>query len=223
MIGGPIGGAPIGGVPFPIYRIEAAHTTKGKERLREYYGALGRFVDKFSRVEATVTLTLWHYAKTPPEISKIAFSGARIETSTQYIKQMAKATDAPQNLRDDLDDVFQQLGIINGVRNDILHYGAEFVAEGNAIVSDAFKAKGQPYSFPISPTALNEMTDDLDKIIAHLKTLHLNDHQGYTILGNPVHSPWRYKHPVAPRTRSKKVEDQRAETRDPKQPRPPQS
>ncbi|MBM3530148.1 MAG: hypothetical protein FJX62_18855 [Alphaproteobacteria bacterium] len=215
MIGAPIGGAPIGGAPL-VYIIPAAHTKEGKERLRDYYEALGRFVDKFSRVEAAITRTLWHYAKTSPEIAKIVFSGAKLDSSTQYIKQIAKATNVRQELRDDLDDVFQQLGIINGVRNGVVHYGAEFVAEGNAIVSDALKAKGEPYSFPISPDALNDMTADLDKIIAHLKTQHLNDHRSYTILGNPMHSSWRYKHPVVPKTRQGKAEDRRTQTRDPK-------
>lgn len=222
MIGAPIGAGPIGAAPF-LYHIPASHTKEGRERLRAYYEALGRFVDKFSRVEAAVTRTLWHYAKTPPEIAKIAFSGAKVESSMQYIKQITNATDVAQELRDDLQDVFQQLGIINGARNDVLHYGAEFVAEGKAIVSDALKAKGEPYSFPISPGALNDMTADLDKIIAHLKTRHLKDGRDYTILGNPVHSPWRYKHPVAPRTRSKKAEDQQPQKRDTKQIRQPRS
>jgi hypothetical protein len=216
MIGGPIGGAPIGSSYPLFYSIPASHTKEGQERLRAYYEALGRFVDKFSRVEAAVTRTLWHYAKTPPEVAKVAFSGVKVEVGMQYIKQITKATNVEQESRDDLEDVFQQLGIINGVRNDVLHYGADFVAEGRAIVSDALKAKGEPYSFPISPTALDQMTADLDKIIAHLKILHLGNHRGYTIVGNPVYSPWRYKHPVQPRTQSKKAGDQRAQKRDPK-------
>lgn len=209
MLGfGAIGESAIGALPDRlIYRVPAAHTKEGKERLRTYYEALGRFVDKFSRVEAAMTLTLWHYAKTPPEVSKVIFTSDKVDSCITKIKQIAKVSNVDSALQGDLEDIFQQLGIINGVRNDVLHYGAEFVAEGNAIVSDALKAKGEPYVFPISPTALDQMTTDLDKIIAHLKTLHLGDSHAYTILGNPMHSAWRYKHPVPPRTPTKKAAD----------------
>jgi hypothetical protein len=220
---GAFGESAFGEVPDPIYRISAAHTKEGKERLRAYYEALGRFVDKFSRVEAAMTLTLWHYAKTPPEVSKVIFTSDKVDSCITKIKQVAKVYEVDTALQNDLEVVFQQLGIINGVRNDVLHYGAAFVAEGKGIVSDALKAKGEPYVFPISPTALDQMTADLDKIIAHLKTVHLGDHADYTILGNPVHSPWRYKHPVPPRTPSKKVPDAPAKRRGPKRPRQPQS
>jgi hypothetical protein len=206
-----------------IYTVPSHETPEGKERIRAYYEALGRFVDKFSRVEAAVTRTLWHYAKTPPEIAKISFSGVKVEGGMQFIKQLAAATNASKELQDDLADVFQQLGIINGARNDVLHYGAEFVAEGNAIVSDALKAKGEPYTFPISPTALDHMTADLDKIIAHLKQIHLEPNALRVILGSPVHSPWRYKHPVPPRRPSKKAQGQPAQKRRPKQPPQPGS
>ncbi|MFL9829171.1 hypothetical protein, partial [Rhodoplanes sp. SY1] len=60
---GAFGDVPFGGVP-PYYKVDAAHTKAGQERLRAYFEALGRFVDKFSRVEAAVTKALWLYAKT---------------------------------------------------------------------------------------------------------------------------------------------------------------
>ena len=220
---GAFGESAFGDAPDPIYKVSAAHTKEGKERLRAYYEALGRFVDKFSRVEAAMTLTLWHYAKTPPEVSKVIFTSDKVDGCITKIKQVTKVSNVDIALQDDLAAVFQQLGIINGVRNDVLHYGAEFVAEGKAIVSDALKAKGDPYVFPISPTALDQMTADLDKVIAHLKTLHLGDRRAYTILGNPMHSAWQYKHPVPPRAPSKKAPDAPAKRRGLKQPRRPQS
>src|SRR5215207_2080726 len=172
---GPFGSAPFSALPdstFP-YFIAAAHTPEGKERLRAYYEALGRFCDMFARVETAITLTLWHYAKTEPEISKIVFTGSKIDVYSTYIKQMAAVAGVSQELQDDLSDVLQQLGVINGVRNKVLHYGAESVAEGNAIVSDALKAKGEPERFPISPTSLGQMTADLTKIVAHLDQNHV--------------------------------------------------
>jgi hypothetical protein len=181
------------------YRIPASQTPEGRKRLAEYYEALGRFVDVFSRVEAAVTLTLWHYAKAPPEIAKVVFSGTKVDVGSQYIKQIASATNVPQELREDLEDVLQQLGIINRARNYIMHYGAEpeSVARGNAIVSDALKAKGEPTSFPISPILLEQMTADLHKIITHLNVRHLGKRNPHTLLTDPIEAGWRYKQPDA--------------------------
>lgn len=180
-------------------------------RLREYYEALGRFVDMFARAETAVTLTLRHYAKTSPEVSKIIFAGTRTNAGSKIIKQIANATGVSQELRKDLEDVFNQLGIITGVRNAVLHYGTEpeSVAMGNAIVSDAIKAKGEPTTFPISPKALNEMTADLNKIIAHLDQSHLGKATADSFLGDPRLAAWRYKHPVPTHTPSKKGKGQR--------------
>lgn len=197
---------------FNQHRIPASQTQDGKNRLREYYESLGRFVDMFSRVEAAVTLTLWHYAKTPTEIAKIVFAGTRIEVGSTYIKQAAKATGVSKELCDDLEDVLQQLGIINGARNSILHYGAEpeSVAKGKAIVSDALKAKGKPTTFPISPTLLDQMTSDLQKIIAHLNLRHLGKTKGYTIAGDPTLGTWQYKYPGQKSRPSKKARGRRS-------------
>lgn len=193
------------------YAIPAFETAEGKERERAYYEALGRFVDMFARVESTVTITLWSYAGTKPEIAKIAFAGTRVDVGCTYIKQLAETTGAPQDVLNDLKDVLQQIGIINGVRNAILHYGATSVAEGRAIVSDALKAKGQPTEFPISPTALDDMTVDLHKIIVHLGYRHLKrpaplGQFGRDVLSALLNAPWRYKHPVPTQSKTKQGE-----------------
>jgi hypothetical protein len=225
----PFGGGPFGSMSFAEafgYIVPASETEEGKKRLQAYYEALGRFVDMFARVETAIALTLWMYAKTKPQIAKIIFAGARIDTSSTYIKQLAEATSAPQELRDDLVDVLQQVGIINHVRNYVLHYGATSVAEGNAIVSDVLKAKGQPTEFPISPTALDNMTTDLRKITFHLNYRHLGrpvprGELGRDALGNVLLSPWQYKHPAPPKARTVPAKYRRSHKRGPKPSRQP--
>jgi hypothetical protein len=178
-------------------------------RLSEYYSALGRFVHMFARVEIAMTLTLWHYAKTTPEISKIAFASVKTELGITWIKQFATVAGASKDKRDDLENVFQQLGIINGVRNHLLHFGATTVAEGQAIVSNALKAKRDPTVYFVSPEELAKMTDDLWKIVAHLNYLHLgrpipkdDNLDGALVL----RFPWRYKPPTQHSGPSKKGE-----------------
>jgi hypothetical protein len=195
-----------------VYHISASETEQGKKRLDEYYVALGRFIDMFAQVEIEVNFTLWHYAKTSTEISKFIFSGDRIDNSAQYIKQIAEATKVAKALRNDLKDIFDQLGIISGNRNHIVHYGAQSIAEGKGMVSNAFKAKGDPKEFPISPIALEEMTTDLRKISFHLRYvhysgshLHMRSQAGdLDKLNEILLSPWRYKHPPQKKSQSRK-------------------
>lgn len=230
MLGfGPISSSAISALP-DWYTIPASETKEGQERLRSYYEALGRFVDMFAQVETAITLTLRHYAKTSTEVAKVILVGSKIDGSAKFIKQLAYATGVSQELRDDLEDVIQQLGIINGVRNDILHYGANFVAEGQGKVSNALKAKGDPSSFPITPKALYLMTADLNKIAFHLNYKHLNQDRPQRRLNalrldveDVLRSSWLYKHPPQTNKRPTKDSDRRARKRDPKRPRPPRS
>jgi hypothetical protein len=53
------------------------------------------------------------------------------------------------------------------------------------------------------------MTSDLHKIIAHLDQSHLGKTKGYTILGDPRHAAWKYKHPEQPKGQPKKGRGQR--------------
>jgi hypothetical protein len=205
------------------YNIPISQTPEGKERLRAYYEALGRFVDAFARVETAMALTLRLYAKTSGEIAKVIFAGARIETGSTFIKQLAEATKTAKEKRDDLETVLQQLGIINGARNMILHYGATSIAEGQGMVSDVLKAKGEPTVFPISPTALDQMSEDLRKISTHLNYRHLGRPMPRSALmlsymAGVFESPWQYKRPVQPRARSKASEGLRTRKRGPKSP-----
>lgn len=191
------------GAAAPFYTVPRSDTKIGKERLRSYYEALGRFIDMFSQVETAITLTLRLYAKTSTEIAKVLFSGVKIELGSTHIKQLAAATNVAQKDQDDLSDVLQQLGIINGVRNGIIHFGASAIAEGKGVVSNALKAKTEPVVFPISPEALEEMTADLKKIAYHLNYNHLKRDQpkgafGIDHLSTVLRSPWLYKYPSPP-------------------------
>jgi hypothetical protein len=193
------------------YQVPASETKEGLERERAYYEALGRFVQMFAEVEKVITQTLWAYAGTKAEVAKIVFAGTQSETAAGYIKAVAKATNASDESLADLENVLQQFGIIRGARNDILHYGAKFIAEGKGLVSNAWKAKAEPTEFPISADALLHMETDLRKIIAHLGYRHLGRARpksafGQKILDDTLHFPWRYKHPSPLKSETKKRE-----------------
>ena len=76
------------------YHVPASETKDGKELLRTYYEAFGRFVQMFAEVEKVIAQTLWAYAGTKAEVAKIIFAGTQSDTASGYIKAVAKATKA---------------------------------------------------------------------------------------------------------------------------------
>ena len=122
------------------------------------------------------------------------------------MKQLAAARGFPQEIQDDLAFVLQQLGVINGVRNAVVHYGAASGGKGKAIVSNALKAKGEPTEFPISPDLLDLMYWDLRKITAHLYIRHLKRRPAdATVASRVMKSNWQYKHSPRPKARSRNL------------------
>jgi hypothetical protein len=148
------------------YQVPASETKEGIERERTYYEALGRFVQIFAEVEKLVWQTLVHYVGVSHEVAKIVLTAGKVDQCAKHIKQIVAATNVPKEKRDDLEFVLEQLWVINGRRDAILHYGATAIAEGRGMVSDAWKAKAEPKEFSISDTTLAEMTDDARKITA---------------------------------------------------------
>jgi hypothetical protein len=180
----------------------ASETKEGIKRERAYYEALGRFVQIFAEVEKLVWQTLVHYVGTSPEVAKIVLTAGKVDQCAKHIKQIAVAINTPKDERDDLDLVLQQLCILNGVRDHILHYGATAIAEGRGTVSNAWKAKAEPKEFPISDTASAEMADDARKIIAHLDR-HLGRPRPHG-MSEVLQRAWQYKYPSVPRSHTKK-------------------
>jgi len=210
------------------YAVSASETKEGRENESSYYESLGRFVQMFADAEAVVAQTLWAYAGTKPEVSKIIFAGTQTDHGATYIKAIAKAINASADHQADLEDVFQQFGVIRGVRNDILHYGASGIAEGRATVSNAWKAKAEPTVFPISALALSDMTEDCRKITLRLAYGHLGrprpkGQATLLMLVNILQSPWRYKHPAQQPSKTKKGQPAQPRSNDPKPPLQPKS
>jgi hypothetical protein len=184
----------------PWYKASASETEEGKKRLEEYYSSLGRFVDRFSKAELAVAFTLWHYTKVPHSIARAIFSGFNIDTAISTIKRLAQVTGMPNEKRTELEWLFTQLGSIRKARNDILHYGAINVAEGEPSVTNAIKAltEDRIEHFPVSPIILAKMSADLRKIIVRL---HLN-HMGrpkvtdasLKMFEEVLRDTWQYKH-----------------------------
>jgi hypothetical protein len=100
--------------------------------------------------------------------------------------------------------------MINGRRNNILHYGAISIAEGFGIVTNANIAHIQERvtRFQISPKILDDMTADLRKIMIHLYTRHAGRpplRGAHAEIDATLRASWRYTQQPSPPAESGKL------------------
>jgi hypothetical protein len=158
------------------YPVIASETKEGQERQTEYYLALGKFVAMFSRAEIAVQLTLRFYARLSANRAHIIFHGTRTNAGGDLAKSLAAELPVSGEILEDLTHALAQLQAINTTRNDVLHYGVQSIAEGEAFVKTAIEGvdtarKVRHFAIPVSD--LEAMTSDLRKIILHLRMRHM--------------------------------------------------
>jgi hypothetical protein len=206
----PLNTTPLGRPPAGLYKVTAAETPDGKERIRAYYEALGRFATMYARAESSAHAALCRCAKTDGAISAALFSGVRVRQAGDFIRRIMEATAVAQDAIDEFVEYRDQLYAITTVRDAILHLGAQSVAEGEGFVSDTLRAHlpAKVRTFPISPKILDDMTEDLRKIGLYLLTRHAqrsikstaNQRQVKALLA----APWRYTRPSASQPKPRK-------------------
>jgi len=59
-----------------------------------------------------------------PPLAQAILPGLRIDAAKSYVNRIADIQQWDDARRDELKYVFEQLGTINKLRNDILHYGS---------------------------------------------------------------------------------------------------
>jgi hypothetical protein len=103
-------------------------------------------------------------------VAPAIFSGTRLDACRDYIRRIAEAQNWSRRKQDELSDVFKQLSELTRVRNDILHYGALMTGPDEWTVSNKLLAhtRDKIRNTRISVEALDQMSDDLYKIMLHL-------------------------------------------------------
>ena len=165
-----------------------------------FHLALGRFLTRFSGTEAFMQTILWRLARVQSPTAQAVFSGIRTEGVMQYINRIAAAEKWSKTQCDLLQFVFTQLGHINKLRNNILHYGAEPEGHDAWIVTNKqFAHVPENVSrIVISPLTLDMAASDLEKIETHLIDFvysgHLrgSDRDGIDLI---LARTWQYKPP----------------------------
>lgn len=189
---------------------------------REYWTALGEFVHTFSMVEVNMQCALWEFAGLSRALAIAFLAGStRIDSAINLMNKIAVARKWRANRKTELQAICTQLGIINKVRNDILHYGADFI-DGKWRVSNRAMVvtKARVRVTMITVKSLREMVSDLNIINSRLVYLAWGSFMKPAVRRSftPLRKyAWRYKQP----SRHQRVRKNRKTLR--KRPRQPQA
>jgi hypothetical protein len=170
------------------------------EDLDRYQQSLGRFVMAFSRIEANLQTVLWHFPGVPSPTAQAVFSGVRTEGAISYINRIGDAQKWRKTKKERLQLVFTQLGHINKLRNEILHYGAELHAPNTWVISNRLFAHlpERVKETIVSPAILDNATADLNTIEANLIFMAWGKEmpaKARTTFRRAMRNAWLYKPP----------------------------
>lgn len=173
--------------------------------IQAYFEALGRFVTVFAAVERSVFFMSGQVMRLPLPVTQAVFGGsARVKESIDRINKALGAIikHSPQSqmaidMKSDFSRIFAQLGLINKVRNEVLHYGAEIGPGHEWSVTNRHLKPENPSEIRISAAALDAMTRDLQPIVYIIihYSMRMDGHdEGLEELYQDYMSkPWEYK------------------------------
>jgi hypothetical protein len=166
----------------------------------EFAEAVGGFCWNFSILESKVRDALYHLARLPPKIGNAILSGTRAKESLDCITRLSDVFCWSEDQKSELAAIKQQFGLINDLRNDILHYGAYRMGD-DYIVSNrqAVHIDARLKESRISAETLKFASADLYQIDLRLLQLvftdldwpsEIRDH-----LRSSLSASWQYKQP----------------------------
>ncbi|MGH6921925.1 MAG: hypothetical protein ACREJ0_30015 [Geminicoccaceae bacterium] len=170
-------------------------------RTKSYHEALGLFMEEFAKTEGFLRMLLFHYAQVSGSVGKAAFPSTSVDQTITLISNITLVNDPGEPRRSDLDVVFQQLKSINQVRNSIVHFLPLDGIPGDVRhLTNAMRALTEKHrrDIAVCATMLTEMTDDLQKVQAHI-WYHLSFDRipefAVAMLDEVRRPPWRYQAP----------------------------
>jgi len=150
----------------------------------------------FAKVEVMLAATLSNVSGLSLDMGKAILSGVRADSAKSLIIRALEQ----RKMKDDilhLKDVFDHLGVITSVRNDLLHYGQTQNSESGFAVVKMSHMREKDIIYSVTTNDLNDMSRDLFKIHSHL--IHFEWHrvapesQMIRDLEEWMSVPWRYK------------------------------
>ena len=163
------------------------------EEHREYYYELGRFVSIYATVEGSIFVLMASLIGISLKDSNAVLSGAKTDQCISNIKRLyeARETEMPDALVLCLD----QIGLINKLRNDILHSGTK----ADFTVTNELRAlPDRIIAYPVSAKLLQNAIMDMGTILLVLASFISPEAFPTAKVDRTVllSRPWRCKRPV---------------------------
>lgn len=178
-----------------------------RRRYDNYFRMLGEFVHCFTTAEIAVSSCLAHHAKVSAEVYRATYSGVRTKEGISFLRRLAEVEEIAPDEWQLLKPLLDHLTVINGVRNKLLHHGADGIAEDEqAFISNLRTALtwDRLEEFPVPVAHLRDMIFDLNTIFFAISHRHSGDGWGYRKRDRPrlekrSNEPWWYKSPAPTR------------------------
>ncbi len=174
----------------------------------EYQQCLGMFIEEYAHAEALVFLYLIHTINLSVPMGRALFSGVRVKEALGLIGRVWEIEPPSPSIKEDLDEVFQHLSIITGVRNSIMHY-SYMSDEQVRTTSDVTRAHTveRIRQIPVPHEALFHMGRDLLKIGMHMMaaiSLPDSSFDERAVGRDLLHRAWLYKQPSTQKQKRRK-------------------
>jgi hypothetical protein len=169
--------------------------------VRKYWESVGQFVSTYSSLEVNMQLASWTFAELSNPMARVLLGGStRIDAAMTLISKMAVAQKWKKAKKSELNAIFSQLGHINKLRNDLLHYGAtaskrnkgDWIISNRAVEDTRKKIR----TTKITTEILNRLTQDVTNIELRLVLLawgHLMPTKTRRRFQQVRQQPWRHK------------------------------
>jgi hypothetical protein len=177
-----------------------------------YHTALGLFISQFAMLENIMNILLVNISGIDQKAGPAVFSGTRVSGAKSFINRLLNTQNMTDNLKCRLKHYFDRIGVINGARDEILHYGGFYRHDTNQIlVSNARSAHIEKNLRECEVNAqilLDLTTDTISCYRGVLVELcrYSSTPESIADLQSGIVSPWRYKEPqlIPPATESQK-------------------
>jgi len=133
-----------------------------EENLKSLFATIGEFVCVFAQCETMLHCLLREITNLPDSSARIIFSGMGNTYLIKTLKDLIATSKAPDEVKTQLNEIFEQFNKITKMRNHIMHRWNDFSSENMVITTNKLTAKKRisediPYDHKTIKSAVTDL------------------------------------------------------------------